>query len=96
MEPGVDFSQALRLCKAGHKIARAGWNKSGQWVVLQKGCPDGVPINKNAADATRIPQGTVCKFAPYFMIYNAQGIFVPWVATQGDLLAEDLEVFEFF
>jgi Protein of unknown function (DUF2829) len=87
----MDFSQALAACKAGSKITRTGWNGPGQYVVYQKGYPDGIAINANTAQATGIPQGTVCSFAPYLMLRNAQGVFVPWLASQGDLLAEDWE-----
>jgi hypothetical protein len=30
-----DFSWALRMLKAGHKIKRAGWNGKGQYVTGQ-------------------------------------------------------------
>lgn len=88
----MDFSDALRQCKNGNKITRTGWNGPGQFVVHQAGYPDGIAINANTAQATGIPQGTVEKFAPYLMMRNAQGVFVPWLASQGDLLAEDWEV----
>jgi Protein of unknown function (DUF2829) len=87
----MDFSEALDACKAGEKIYRSGWNGPDQFVVYQKGYPEGIPINQNTAEATGLEQGTVCQFAPYLMIFNAQGVFVPWVATIGDLLAEDWE-----
>jgi hypothetical protein len=87
----MDFSDALDDCKNGAKITRVGWNGPGQYVVLQKGYPDGIAINVNTAEATGIPQGTVCSFAPYLMLRNAQGVFVPWVPSTGDLLAEDWE-----
>lgn len=76
----------------GGKVARAGWNGKGMFLVYQKGYPDGIPINKNTADATGIPQGTVCKFLPYIMMRTAQGDFVPWLCSQTDLLATDWEL----
>jgi hypothetical protein len=85
----MDFSEALRACKDGRRITRAGWNGPGQYVVHQAGYPDGIAINANTARATGIAQGTVRAFAPYLMLCNAQGVFVPWLASQGDLLAED-------
>ena len=88
----MDFSDALVACKQGSRITRSGWNGAGQFVVYQRGYPDGIAINANTAEATGIPQGTVCQFAPYLMIRNAQGVFVPWLASQGDLLASDWEV----
>ena len=38
------------------------------------------------------PQGTVCKFLPYVMMYTATGDFVPWLCSQTDLLAVDWEL----
>jgi hypothetical protein len=87
----MDFSAALDLCKMGSKITRSGWNGPDQYVVLQAGYPDGIPINENTAKATGGVVGAICKFAPYLMMLNAQEVFVPWLASQGDLLAEDWE-----
>lgn len=87
----MDFSQALAAVKGSSRITRTGWNGPGQYVVYQRGYPDGIAINANMAEATGIAQGTVCRFAPYLMMRNAQGVFVPWLASQGDLLAEDWE-----
>jgi hypothetical protein len=84
----MDFSDALRACKAGKKIARAGWNGDGMFVVYQRGYPDGIPINSNTALATGIAEGTVRRFRPYLMMHTADGSFVPWVASQSDLLEE--------
>lgn len=83
------FDRALTTLKDGRKVARIGWNGKGMWVVLQKGYPEGIAINKNTAEATEIPEGTVKNFRPYLMMYTADGEFVPWVASQTDLLAED-------
>jgi len=58
------------------------------------GYPDGIAINVNTAEATGIPPGTVCKFRPYIMMWTANGDFVPWLASQSDVLAEDWEVAE--
>lgn len=87
----MDFSTALLKCKAGDKIARSGWNGKGMFVVHQAGYPDGIPINKNTAQATGIAEGTMCKFLPYLMFRTAQGDFVPWLASQTDILAHDWE-----
>lgn len=85
----MNFSDALVLCKTGRKITREGWNGPGQFVVHQQGYTEGIGINANTAAAVDLPEGTVCKFAPYLMMRNAQGTFVPWLASQGDLLADD-------
>lgn len=85
----MDFGTALAFVKEGDRITREGWNGKGMYVVFQKGYPDGIAINKNTADATGVAEGTVCIFRPYLMMRTADGSFVPWVASQTDLLAED-------
>lgn len=89
MQKEKSFSEALELLKTGLKLGRAGWNGKGMWIALQKAYPAGIPINKNTAEATGLPEGTVCKFLPYLMMKTAGGEFVPWLASQTDILAED-------
>lgn len=88
----MDFSDALSNLKEGSQVSRLGWNGSGQWVVLQKGYPDGIPINGNTAEATGIEEGTVCVFRPYLMLYTVDGSFVPWTPSVSDILADDWAV----
>lgn len=85
----MPFSVSLHALKSGKKVARVGWNGFGMYIVLQKAYPQGIPINKNTSEATGIPEGTVCKFLPYLMMKTVDGSFVPWLASQTDLLAED-------
>jgi hypothetical protein len=89
MEPYVNFSEALQALKQGKKMQREGWNGKGMYVVYQKAYPDGIPINKNTAEAIGEPEGTIHKFLPYLMLCTTQGDFVPWLASQTDILAED-------
>lgn len=84
-----DFTYALRRLRDGKRLAREGWNGADMYVVLQQGYPDGIPINANTAAATGLPEGTVCAFLPYLMFRTATGHFVPWVASQTDILACD-------
>lgn len=85
----MDFSDALQNVKSGLKISRFGWNGKGMYLVYQKAYPQGIPINKNTAEATGIPEGTVCRFLPYLMMKTADDSFVPWLASQTDILADD-------
>ncbi|MGH3203871.1 MAG: DUF2829 domain-containing protein [Streptosporangiaceae bacterium] len=87
----MDFGEALAALRQGGRLARSGWNGKGMFIVLQAGYPDGIGINRNTAEATGIPEGTVCRFRPYLMMFTADGEFVPWVASQTDLLASDWE-----
>lgn len=84
-----DFGWAIRMLKDGRRMTREGWNGKGMFIVLQRGYPEGIPINRNTAEATGLPEGTVCRFLPYIMMRTVDGSFVPWLASQTDMLAED-------
>jgi hypothetical protein len=92
----MNFGQALQSLKnaEGVKIARAGWNGKGMYIVLQAGYPDGIAINKNTAEATGIAEGTICKFHPYLMMKAVDGSFFPWNPNQLDMLSEDWEILD--
>lgn len=86
----MDFGEALKALKEGRRVARSGWNGKDMYVAYQDGYPDGVGVNKNTSKATGLPEGTTCYFRPYLMMKTVNtNEFVPWVATQTDLLAED-------
>jgi hypothetical protein len=85
----MDFGGALAVLKSSGRVARHGWNGKGMFVAYQPGYPDGIGINANTARSTGIPQGTVLVFRPYLMLKTGDDEFVPWVASQSDLLAGD-------
>lgn len=89
----MDFGDAFRMIKQGHRLRNAHWDEA-MYVVQQKGYPDGIPINKNTADATGIPEGTVIRFRPYLMLSTVDGAFVPYVVTQSDLFSEVWEIYQ--
>lgn len=82
------FSWALDALKAGKRVSRPVWGRD-TYVVLQKGYPDGIPINKNTAEVTGEPEGTVMVFRPYLLVKLADGTFLPFIPTLDHLLAED-------
>lgn len=88
----LTFGQALEALKSGARVSRAGWNGRGMWLAYQAGYPNGIPINANTARATGLAEGTVCRFLPYIMMRTVDGSFVPWLASQTDVLAEDWNV----
>jgi len=84
-----DFGWALEQLRMGARVSREGWNGNDMYVVYQKAYPDGIPINENTAQATGIPKGTICKFLPYLTLKTGYNSFVPWLASQTDILAFD-------
>lgn len=91
---GMTFGLAIEAAKKGKKITRRGWNGKGMWVIYRTGYPDGIPCNKNTADAVGIPEGTLFKVRPYLQMKCVDDSFQMWLASQSDILAEDWEIVE--
>lgn len=90
----MDFGAALNTLKSGGRVARSGWNGEGMWVALSPGyddLPSGKIWSAPIRDHAEQHDGTAT-FRPYLMMLTAQGDFVPWVASQSDILAEDWEL----
>lgn len=91
---GMTFGIALELLKKGCKVAREGWNGKGMFVVYQKGYPDGIPCNKQTAEAWSMNEGDLFKCNPYLQIKQVNGSHSMWVPSIGDVLAEDWIIVE--
>lgn len=95
---GMTFGEAIEALKAGLRVARAGWNGKGMWLVLIDpyaphpdtiaGMTPGVRINPyfKAADNNSHAAGTML---PWIGMKTADNKFVPWLSSQTDVLAED-------
>ena len=93
-DDGLTFGEAIQLMKKGAKIARKGWNGKGMFVVYQKGYPDGIPCNKQTAEAFGYKEGELFKCSPYMQMRCVDGTHQMWVASQSDILTEDWYVVE--
>ena len=87
--PFMTFGEAIEAAKKGKKVYRIGWNGKGLFVVYQKGYPQGIPANKNTAEAFGVPEGTLHKVQPYLVMRCVDGSHQMWVASQSDILAND-------
>lgn len=85
----MTFGIALEMLKKGFRVARKGWNGKGMFVVFQKGYPDGIPCNKQTAEAWGISEGDLFKCNPYLQIRCVDGSHSMWVPSINDCLAED-------
>lgn len=85
----MNFGEALEALKAGKKLSRTGWNGKGMFVVYQKGYPEGIPCNKQTAEAWGLNEGDLFVCNPYLQIKNVNGSHSMWVPSIGDILAED-------
>lgn len=78
----MSYSAALRALKSGKRVARAGWNGKGMWIVL---------INNLEWDASSLVASNLARL-PWIGMKTADDKFVPWLCSQTDMLAEDWEV----
>lgn len=88
----LHIGYAIDLAKQGFRISRAGWNGKGMFVVYQKGYPDGIPCNRQTAEAFGYKEGDLFKCRPYLQMRCADGTHQMWVASQSDILADDWKI----
>lgn len=82
----MDFGAALRVLKEGGKVSRVGWNGKGMYIYLVPG--SSFEVNR-APLLGILPKGSVVSYRRHIDMRTADGEFVPWVASQSDLLMED-------
>lgn len=89
----MNFGQVLESLKAGGRAARAGWDGKGMWLVLVH--PQSVPVDETRpwffVAAVNFPDAHAVTPAPWIGMKTADNKFVPWLASQTDILAEDWE-----
>lgn len=92
----MDFGEAIKSLKAGQKVARAGWNGKGMWIVLMPELKlpsyntqePGPKVNDRTAK--HIGSDTPLHSQPYIAMWTAAQQWQPgWLASQADILAED-------
>lgn len=79
----MNFGQAVEALKEGKRASREGWNGKNMWLVKFSDW-NGV----SGGDAPRDYKG----FDDFIAMYTVGKTFVPWLASQTDILAEDWQV----
>lgn len=88
----MNFGQALDALKDGERVARAGWNGKGMWLLLVPGSRFTVETGRPLGDVAPDLVGTQVSYRPHIDMKTVDGEIVPWVASQSDLLAEDWSI----
>lgn len=99
----MNFSQALESLKLGSKIQREGWNGKGMYLTLVQGYPVNGHLNADSVDsevegetqgkAGQMLSHIVMKTAGDSQFWGAgYSDYVPWLASQTDILAEDWNI----
>ena len=77
----LTFGLAVEALKQGKKVARKGWNGKGMWLIRISGKTGELPRGANS-------------LLPFIGMKTVDDAFVPWLASQIDILAEDWEIVE--
>ncbi len=87
-----DFGLALTALEAGARVAREGWNGKDMWLALVDCAVDngdftsGTAYNMRGPHEARIEE---LEQLPWIGMKTADSKFVPWLASQTDVLAKD-------
>ncbi len=77
----MNFGLAVEALKKGERVARAGWNGKGMWLSLVGG------------NEYKVESFIACQqHLPWIGMKTADDKFVPWLASQTDVLADDWQI----
>lgn len=79
------YGCAIAELAAGKRVARTGWNGNGMYIFKFS------PVHHGMEELTihdREP-GTTKPLLPFIMMKTADDMYVPWLASQTDMLATD-------
>jgi len=84
---GLSFGMAIEALKKGVCVARAGWNGKGMWLsLIQAGKYE---IYDSYAKPQFVEGSAGANLLPFIGMKTADDKFVPWLASQTDVLADD-------
>lgn len=79
----MNFGEAISQMKCGLKVAREGWNGKGMYIrIVDPHADHTLKAHDNHVDADGTP-------VSFIAMKTADNKFVPWLASQTDMLAED-------
>lgn len=84
---GNDIGWAVHNLLMGRKVCRHGWNGKGMWLGYVDAGQWGL-----GSDAPYDYGKVGNKLLPWLGMKTADGAFVPWLASQTDILATDWEL----
>lgn len=84
----MKYGQALSELEQGSRVARAGWNGKGMFLLLVH--PEHYMVSQHVCKLLGLDQPVV--LLSWIGMKTADNKFVPWLASQTDMLSDDWEV----
>ncbi|UIY58103.1 DUF2829 domain-containing protein [Burkholderia cepacia] len=85
---GIPFGLAIEAMKKGMRVARAGWNGKGMWLAMVTGSNWGI----GGTAPYDYPDAPHVAHLDFIGMKTADNKFVPWLASQTDMLADDWSI----
>jgi hypothetical protein len=82
---GLTFGLAIEALKNGQRVARSGWNGKDMWLGLVLA----YDYNPNSSSGVASAHALGFVKLPWIGMKTADDKFVPWLASQSDMLADD-------
>ena len=83
----LTYSQALDHLKNNVKMQRSGWNGKGMYLIYFS------PV-ANGQEQLNIEGDQKLPLLPFIVMKTADNMFVPWLASQTDILADDWQTYQ--
>ena len=83
----LNFGDAIQALKQGEKVSRAGWNGKKMYLSFVSAGSYDVGVTAIGADENNLESAP--EMLPWIGMKTADNKFVPWLASQTDVLAED-------
>lgn len=90
----MNFGEALSLLKQGKKVCRENWNGKGMWLIIFKPqCLVAVTENGEVHEKEyTMATDVVLPIQPAIYMKTVDDKFIPWLASQTDVLSEDWQL----
>jgi hypothetical protein len=82
---------AIEALKLGFKVARSGWNGKNMYLVLFDPARDGLQTIVAVCNEANIEKA----LKPFILMSTADNQYVPWLASQSDMLEDDWNIVNF-
>jgi len=90
----MDFGEAIRALKTGKKVARAGWNGRGMWLIFVPGSMDVMTSAGSAYHNAGVLNTDILPHIDMWTVNSTgrRAMLPGWVASQTDMLSDDWAV----
>ena len=89
----MSFGLAIEAMKKGSRVARTWWDGKKMWIVLVK-ADNYIIYAAPHGDGQDTSEGECKELLPWIGMKTTDDHFVPWTASQTDMLADDWQIVE--